>query len=59
MAKAYIAECGDKYVRQEAREENNNPQVFVPGSGVRYGPPRGKSIEGPFVPKIKAKKERK
>ena len=31
---AYDVEFANKDARQEAKEENNNPKVFVPGSDV-------------------------
>ena len=41
-AKAYAAEFVDKSARQEARKEHNNPQVFVPSTGVRHMPSKKK-----------------
>ena len=49
----------DSSARQETREESNNPQVFVPGSGTRDRPSKKKSIEGSFVMKSNGKKEKK
>ena len=44
---------------QEGTEENTNPQVFVPASGVRHRPLKRKSsMEGKFVNKKKLKKGR-
>ena len=34
--KVYAAEFVNRNARCEASEENNSPQVFVPGSGVQY-----------------------
>ena len=39
-------------------EENSNPQVSVPSSGVRHRPSKRKSIGGTAVNKNKSKKER-
>ena len=56
--KAYAAEFSNKCTQQEVTEENTNPQVFVPESGVRLRPLKRKSgIEGKFVNK-KLKKGR-
>ena len=50
VAKAYMAEFSNKYNQQEVTEENVNPQVLVPASGVRHRPLKRKSdIEGRFV----------
>ena len=57
-AKDYAAEFANKKARQEAIEENNNFQVFVPGSGAWHRPSTKKSIEGSSVSKNKSKKER-
>ena len=46
-----MAEFTNKCTQQEATEENNNPQVCVPASGVRHRPLKRKSIEGTFVNK--------
>ena len=50
----YTAEFVDRSARQQAREENNNPQGFVLSSDVRHRPL--KFIEGSFVTKIKERK---
>ena len=57
-AKTYTAEFCNQIARQEAREENNNPQVFVPGSGAWHRHSKMKSIEGTFVSKKKSNKGR-
>ena len=53
-----MADFTNKCTWQEATEENNNPEIFVPGSGVRHRPLKSKSIEGTFVNK-KENEERK
>ena len=53
-AKTYALENVDKNARQEPREDNNNSQVFVLGSGVRPRPSKKKNIDNSFVTKIKA-----
>ena len=56
--KAYVAEFTSKHVWQELTEENNNPQVFVPASGVRHRLMKRKHIERTFVNRKKLKKGR-
>ena len=53
VAKAYAEELVDKSARQQVREENNNPELFVWDSGVRHRPSKMKSIEGSFITKNK------
>ena len=58
VAKAYVVEFNNMHTWQEVTEENRNPEVSVPASGVRHGPLRRKcGIEGQFVNK-KLKKGR-
>ena len=56
--KAYAVEFANKQANQEVSEESNNPQVFVPSSGVWDRPFKRKNIEGTFVNKEKSKKGR-
>ena len=56
--KAYSAEFTNRNARQEAREENNNPQFFVLGSGAWHRPSERKSIGDSFVRK-QSSQERK
>ena len=46
----------DKNARWEEGEENNDPHMFVLGTGVRHGPSKEKSIGGSFVTKNNGKK---
>ena len=57
--KAYTAELSNKHGQQEATEENTNPQVFVPASGVRHRLLKAKTgIEEKFLNNKKPKKGR-
>ena len=56
-SQSIYCELGDNSARQEAREENNNPEAFVPGRVVRHSPSKRRSIESSFV--IKTKKSNK
>ena len=51
------AEFVNKHTWQEAAEEDKNPQVFVPASGVRHRLLKRKSTKGKFVNKTKLEKE--
>ena len=59
-AKAYIAEFSNRNAHCAALQENANPQVFLPSSGVRHRPAKTMiGIEGhppTFVQKRKQKK---
>ena len=50
VVKADAAEYSNMHAQQEATEENTNPQVFVPASGVRHRLFKTKTgIEGKFL----------
>ena len=55
---AYVVEFTNKHTQQDVTEENINPQVFVPDSGVRHRPLKSKITEWTFVNKKKLKKGR-